>query len=102
MYCQLFVVGVLLRLVLSLLLLYYHYHYRRGTCRAARAPGAPWGNRQTKEDKKEHQSIKKKKKQKEHTAPWGNTNRVVSNRVASKGPLYPSNTKTATLLMLAR
>ena len=26
--------------------------------------------------------------------PWGNTNGVVSNRVASKGPLYPSKTKT--------
>ena len=25
--------------------------------------------------------------------PWGNTNRVVSNRVVSKGPLYPSKTK---------
>ena len=25
---------------------------------------------------------------------WGNTNRVVSNRVVSKGPLYPSKTKT--------
>ena len=24
---------------------------------------------------------------------WGNTNRVVSNRVVSKGPLYPSKTK---------
>ena len=24
---------------------------------------------------------------------WGNTNRVVSNRVVSKGPLYPSETK---------
>ena len=24
--------------------------------------------------------------------PWGNTNRVVSNRVVSKGPLYPSKT----------
>ena len=34
-------------------------------------------------------------------APWGNTNRVVSNRVVSKGPLYPSNTKTVTLLMFA-
>ena len=26
-------------------------------------------------------------------APWGNTNRVVSNQVVSKGPLYPSKTK---------
>ena len=26
--------------------------------------------------------------------PWGNTNRVVSNRVVSKGPLYPSKTKS--------
>ena len=25
--------------------------------------------------------------------PWGNTNRVVSNRVVSKGPLYPSKTE---------
>ena len=25
---------------------------------------------------------------------WGNTNRVVSNRVVSKGPLYPSQTKS--------
>ena len=25
---------------------------------------------------------------------WGNTNRVVSNRVVSKGPLYPSKTNT--------
>ena len=33
--------------------------------------------------------------------PWGNTNRVVSNRVVSKGPLYPSKTKTVTLLMFA-
>ena len=32
---------------------------------------------------------------------WNNTNRVVSNRVVSKGPLYPSNTKTVTLLMFA-
>ena len=24
---------------------------------------------------------------------WGNTNRVVSNRVVSKGPLYPSKTE---------
>ena len=24
---------------------------------------------------------------------WGNTNRVVSNRDVSKGPLYPSKTK---------
>ena len=24
--------------------------------------------------------------------PWGSTNRVVSNRVVSKGPLYPSKT----------
>ena len=35
-----------------------------------------------------------------HSA-WNNTNRVVSNRVVSKGPLYPSNTKTVTLLMFA-
>ena len=28
--------------------------------------------------------------------PWGNTNRVVSNRVVSKGPLYPSKTKFIT------
>ena len=26
-------------------------------------------------------------------APWGNTNRVVSNRVVSKVPLYPSKTE---------
>ena len=32
---------------------------------------------------------------------WGNTNRVVSNRVVSKGPLYPSNTKTVASLMFA-
>ena len=31
---------------------------------------------------------------------WNNTKRVVSNRVVSKGPLYPSKTKTVTLLML--
>ena len=29
---------------------------------------------------------------------WVNTNRVVSNRVVSKGPLYPSKTKTICLL----
>ena len=28
-----------------------------------------------------------------HRRPWGNTNRVVSNRVVSKGPLYPSKAK---------
>ena len=35
------------------------------------------------------------------TCLGGNTNRVVSNLVVSKGPLYPSNTKTVTLLMFA-
>ena len=30
----------------------------------------------------------------EHIYPWGNTNRVVSNRVVPKGPLYPSKTKS--------
>ena len=29
---------------------------------------------------------------------WGNTNRVVSNRVVSKGPLYPSETKSTIYL----
>ena len=29
---------------------------------------------------------------------WGNTNRVVSNRVVSKGPLYPSKTETVMFL----
>ena len=29
----------------------------------------------------------------EKSCPWGSTNRVVSNRVVSKGPLYPSKTE---------
>ena len=31
--------------------------------------------------------------------PWGNTSRVASNRVVSKGPLYPSKTKLSYLLL---
>ena len=30
--------------------------------------------------------------------PWGNTNRVVSNRVVSKGPLYPSKPEIITFI----
>ena len=33
---------------------------------------------------------------------WGNTNRVVSNRVVSKGPLYPSKTKILCFLIRPR
>ena len=32
--------------------------------------------------------------------PWGNTNRVVSNRVVSKGPLYRSKTKIIRLFVV--
>ena len=31
---------------------------------------------------------------------WGNTNRVASNRVVSKGPLYPSKARSITCLLL--
>ena len=31
---------------------------------------------------------------------WNNTNRVVSNRVVSKGPVYPSNAKLVTLFCI--
>ena len=34
------------------------------------------------------------------TVSWGNTNWVVSNRVVSKGPLYPSKTKIDTYLFV--
>ena len=34
--------------------------------------------------------------------PWGNTNRVVSNRVVSKGPLYPSKTQIVIFCFLIR